>query len=121
MHETKDLNVRAIAIFGAVILGVGVLVHLAVAAQFFSYRRSAERQDPPPHPLAVRPAVPPAPRLEVAPHAALEALRRDEDALLKSYGWIDRPHGRVRIPLSRAMDLLEKRGLPVRPGQPPAD
>ncbi len=121
MHETKDLNVRAIALFGAAILVAGVVVHLAVAALFFAYRRSAERHDPPPHPLASTPALPPAPRLEVSPRAALDALRRDEDELLNTYGWVDRPHGRVRIPLSRAMELIEKRGLPVRSGQPPAD
>jgi hypothetical protein len=121
MHERKDLNVRAVAIFGAVLLGVGVLLHLALAGFFFGLRRALDRADAPAHPLAASPAPPPGPRLEVAPRAALEALRRDEDALLNSYGWVDRAQGRVRIPVSRAMELLESRGLPARPVQPPAD
>ena len=121
MHERKDLNVRAVGRFGAALLVVAVVVHLAVAALFFALRRSAERADAPPHPLAKSPAIPPEPRLEVAPRAALEALRREEDLLLNSVGWVDRPQGRVRIPVSRAMDLLEKRGLPVRSSHQPAD
>jgi len=121
MHEQKDLNVRAVAIFGGGLLVVAVLVHLGIAALFFAFRRSREQADLPPHPLAVSPAVPPAPRLEVAPPAALEALRRQEDELLKTYGWVDRARGRARIPITRAMELLESRGLPVRPSQPPAD
>jgi len=121
MHERKDLNVRAIAGFGAALLAVGILVHLAVGAQFFAYRRAEDRADTPPHPLATSPALPPPPRLEVAPRAALEALRREEEALLNSYGWVDRSQGRVRIHISRAMELLEMRGLPVRPGHPTAD
>src|SRR5881394_2555704 len=120
MHERKDLNVRAVAWFGAGLLVVALLVALAVAAQFFAYERAEKRADPPPHPLARSPALPPPPRLEVAPRAALEALRREEDALLTSYGWVDRNQGRARIPISRAMELLEKRGLPVRPGHPTA-
>ncbi len=121
MHERKDLNVRAVAWFGAGLLAVGVFIHLLVAGQFFAYRRAEERADPPPHPLATSPALPPSPRLEIAPREALEALRRDEDALLNSYGWVDRSQGRARVPISRAMELLEKRGLPVRPGHPTAD
>ena len=67
MHEQKDLNVRAVVWFGAALLTVGVLIHLAVGAQFFAYQRAEERTDPPPHPLAASPALPPPPRLEVAP------------------------------------------------------
>jgi hypothetical protein len=121
MHERKDLNVRVVAWFGAGLLVVAVLVHLVVGAQLFSYERAAKRADPPPHPLASSPELPPPPRLEVAPRAALEALRREEDALLESYGWVDRSQGRARIPISRAMELLEKRGFPVRPAHPTAD
>ena len=34
------------------------------------------------------------------------SLDRDSDAHLHTYGWIDRRHGVVRIPIDRAMDLL---------------
>lgn len=121
MHETRDLHVRPVVVFAAVLLLVGVVLHLVIAAFFDATRRSAERSDPPPHPLARTPAVPPAPRLEPAPRAALQALRQEENRLLLTYGWIDRAQGRVRIPISRALDLIEQKGLPVRPAPPPAD
>ena len=121
MHETKDLNVRGVVVFAVALLGVGVLIHVGIALLFGLYKRETDRVDRPPHPLAQTPAIPPAPRLEVAPRAALEALRREEEALLHSAGWVDRAQGRVRIPIGRALDLIEQRGLPVRPVPPPAD
>ncbi len=33
---------------------------------------------------------------------------------LNSYGWVDRKHGVIRIPIERAMDLVAQRGLPTR-------
>jgi hypothetical protein len=120
MHETKDLSVRGVVRFAAALLVVGVLLHAGIAVLFGVYKRETDRKDRPPHPLATT-APPPGPALEIAPRAALEALRREEDALLHSYGWVDRTQGRARIPIDRALDLIERRGLPVRPTPPPAD
>jgi len=46
---------------------------------------------------------------------ALKQLRATEDAILTTYGWVDREKGIVRIPIDRAIDLLATRGLPTRP------
>ena len=54
----------------------------------------------------------PEPRLIVTPAADLEELRAREDEELKSYAWIDRKSGIVRIPIERAMELIVQRGLP---------
>ena len=62
----------------------------------------------------------PAPNLQISPHDDLMALRARENAELNSYGWVDRPHGVVRIPIERAMDLIIARGLPARPPGAPA-
>ena len=65
--------------------------------------------------------LPPEPRLQLAPghqiHPLddLKRLRADEDALLHSYGWVDRNAGIVHIPIERAKELLVRRGLPVLP------
>ncbi|HEY4047790.1 MAG TPA: hypothetical protein VGM27_13085 [Acidobacteriaceae bacterium] len=42
-------------------------------------------------------------------------LHAREDLLLDHYSWIDRQQGKVRIPISRAMQLLAQYGLPVAP------
>ncbi|HVO69707.1 MAG TPA: hypothetical protein VMT24_06660 [Aggregatilineaceae bacterium] len=51
----------------------------------------------------------------VTPGEALKELRATEDALLTTYGWVDRKNGIVHIPIDRAIDLLAQRGLPTRP------
>lgn len=45
---------------------------------------------------------------------AFKQLRATEDAILTTYGWVDREKGVVRIPIDRAIDLLAQRGLPTR-------
>jgi hypothetical protein len=55
------------------------------------------------------------PVLEVHPKQALANLRSREDAALRGYGWIDRDHKVVRIPIDRATDILSQRGLPGWP------
>jgi len=62
------------------------------------------------------PSAPPAlsanaPRLEITPRDDLRRLQRSQDDFVSSYGWTDRSNGVVRIPVSRAMELLVQRGL----------
>jgi len=44
-------------------------------------------------------------------------LHAREDLLLDNYSWADRAHGKVRIPIERAMELIAQRGLPVAGAQ----
>jgi hypothetical protein len=70
----------------------------------------------PEYPLAAgqQTRVPPEPRLQTNPREDLRALRAREDAILNSYGWVDKKAGVVRIPIDEAIKLTVKRGLPVR-------
>lgn len=66
------------------------------------------------------PSAPPAlssnaPRLEITPREDLQRFERAEAELINSYGWADRNHGIVRIPVKQAMGLLAQRGLPGWP------
>lgn len=114
-HEQRDINFRYVGLFF-------VCLFLLLAASFLLmgglFRSLAEREQAlqgPPSPLAeARPEQPPEPRLQVAPRQELEELRRKEQERLKSYGWVDRSTGTIRIPIEDAMDLLAERGLPVR-------
>lgn len=56
---------------------------------------------------------PPAPALQVSTRADMDAYRSKENALLESYGWIDRDAEVVRIPIERAMELIAERGIPA--------
>lgn len=60
--------------------------------------------------------LPPLPRLQVEPVLELNQARDQQRSELDNYGWVDRGHGIVHIPIDRAMDLiLERGGLPARP------
>jgi hypothetical protein len=113
-REMSDVPVRPIATFavGLVMLTGMVLLLTGWLLNYFAARRA--EVDVPPSPLAVTQEKPPDPRLEVILDQVLREVRADEDALLHSYGWVDRQAGIIRIPIDRAMSLLTERGLPVR-------
>jgi hypothetical protein len=61
----------------------------------------------------------PTPRLETDDgNQDLADLHVRESLLLDNYSWVDRSHGKVRIPISTAMELIAKSGLPVIAGAP---
>lgn len=65
-----------------------------------------------------RPGAPPTP---TSPYTA-QALLPGEEAVLNSYGWVDRKAGIARIPINRAIAIVAAKGLPSRPTPtPPAD
>jgi hypothetical protein len=59
------------------------------------------------------------PRLQIDPAADFAAYRAAETRELESYGWIDRAHGIVRIPIDRAMRDVAAAGIKDWPGAAP--
>jgi hypothetical protein len=117
-HERRDVNVKGLLAFGAVLCVVIALTALGMDRLFRHYASSQ------PAGLAAReaaaPELPPEPRLEIDMHADLDQLRAHEDQVLHSYGWVDRRNGTVRIPIGRAMELILRQGLPVWQSAPAA-
>ncbi len=119
-HEKSDINVRAVTRFG-VGLGISAIASLALMGFVFTFfvRKEAASSPPAPQMHKLDPMKePPEPRLQTRPAPDLKAIRADEDALLNRYNWIDAQKGLVRIPVSRAMELVAKEGLPHREGKP---
>ena len=118
-HEERDVSlgpvVRGLAGLVVLLVMTGLLMRLV-----FGFLAEREAKDSPPaNPLAqsLGRQVPPEPRLQTDPLQDLQTLHAEEDAVLNSYGWVDRKAGAVRIPVQRAIELLAQRGLPAR--QPP--
>jgi hypothetical protein len=51
------------------------------------------------------------PQLQIDPAQDLAAYRAAQQRELTTYAWIDRAHGRVRIPIDRAMQDIARGGI----------
>ncbi len=115
-HEKTDALTRPIFRFAAG-MAVFIAVAMVITAILFSYfTKRANQIDALQSPLA-RQAPPPVlvgPKLQPDPPVDLKKLLHDEDAHLNSFGWVDQREGLVHIPIDEAIELMAKRGLPVR-------
>ena len=115
-YETRDASIPNLVKFA---IGLFVLLVVALWAMrgLFNYFRVEQTLGPPASPFVDTRPLPPLPRLQVAPARDWHELHASEDEMLSSYSWVDKQAGVVRIPISRAMDLLAQRGLPARTGK----
>lgn len=115
--EQSDLNVVAVGKFGIALLLV-ILAAMALLVGVFRYFQASEGG----RAVNVDPTtVFPHPQLQTTPIPDLKAVRAAEEQVLNSYGWVDQQKGIVRIPIARAMELVVRKGLPVRTAPPPDD
>jgi hypothetical protein len=119
-HEASDVAIRGIVRFG---IGLAVATVVVLVAMWGLFRVLLHREDRVDVPVPAMVAAslrrtPPEPRLEANPLEPRRRMRAREDAVLTTYGWVDRQTGVARIPIGRAMELLVKNGLP--PSKPVA-
>ena len=58
------------------------------------------------------------PKLVESEPRVLGEFRAQEDALLTSYGWVEKDKGLARIPIDAAMRIVAERGLPKFESKP---
>ena len=114
-HESRDINIRGVQSFAVGFLLLGAVVYFVVWV-FLGYLRRENAAGQLEYPLAVgqEDRLPPEPRLQTNPRQDMRDLRESEDERLKTYGWVDRNAGVVRIPIDEAIKLTLQRGLPSR-------
>lgn len=113
-HEPTDLSPEKIALF-ALALTAMIVAALVVTYVLFQHFLTVEmRTQTAPSPLAYTREPTPEPHLSANPGQDLKTMRAEEDKILKSYGWVDKEKGIVRIPIDRAIEILAQRGLPTR-------
>jgi hypothetical protein len=115
-HETSDANINGVLVFGIGLLISAAIIYLLVWLLFgyFASRQAASGGREFPLAAEQQNRLPPEPRLQTNPRQDLIDLRANEDAILNSYGWVDKTAGVVRIPIGEAMKLTVERGLPSR-------
>jgi hypothetical protein len=119
-YEKTDTGIGLI-IWGTVGLVILTAITLVIVWGIFNYFKHREELN---HralsPMASPSQLPPEPRLQIKSDEQIIHLRESEDHILSSYAWVDEKGGVVRVPIDRAMDLLIKKGLPVKGTAMPA-
>jgi hypothetical protein len=119
-YEKTDTGVGLI-IWGTVGLVILTAVSLVIVWGIFNYFKHREELS---HralsPMASPSQLPPEPRLQIKSDEQIIHLHESEDHILSSYAWVDQKGGVVRVPIDKAMDLLMKKGLPLRGTAAPA-
>ena len=118
-HETSDVNLGGVFVFALGLLVSGVIIFALIWMLFGFFAGQEAQRAVRQYPLAAgrQDRLPPGPRLQVNPREDLRELRAADDAVLNSYGWLDKANGIVRIPIDQAMKLTVQRGLPAREKQ----
>jgi hypothetical protein len=97
-------------LYGALAGGIAFFVAVSLVAIMAIYSRSLRGPSDAPRGGFADP------RLQIDPTADLAALRTVQERELSSYGWVDRRTGRVRIPISRAIQDVANTGIKDWPG-----
>jgi hypothetical protein len=116
-YEKTDAQAGPTYRAGLIILGVVFLTALVVVPLFRFFGRTEAREQEPAASLVKPDAAPAAafPKLVTSEPAALAAFRAQEDALLTTYGWVEKDRGVARMPVAEAMRIVAERGLPNFP------
>lgn len=117
-YEPRDVDSGGIGLVSATLV-LGLIFTSITCALYYQTIsvRTQRREGPLSVPVPERQTAFPRPELQARPSDDLAKLRRAEDTVLTSYGWIDPKAGVVRIPIERAMELTAQRGLPAGTAQ----
>jgi hypothetical protein len=124
--EHEDLSPSGPFYFLAGLALLGLVIYLIMFGMYRFLDSYERAHQPPLSPMATpqadtRTVTPentqtfPQPRLEENERMQLRPFIEEQDRKLATYDWVDKSKGIVRIPIDHAMDLIEQRGLPVRP------
>jgi hypothetical protein len=131
-YEKEDASARAVIKVGMVLGAATIFAAVFTLGVFklLAFREDKAQAATPDSPVWVRSSQPPEPRLQAtikeqngvltSPQVDLATLRREERALLGSYGWVDKQAGTVRIPIDDAMRLYAERGAQAEAQAPAA-
>jgi hypothetical protein len=121
-HEVRDVNIWAIGKVGLGLI-ITTIASVAIVWGMFAYLRVEYNAQPPERGIDVNAMKwPPKPNLQYNVDEARNQAeyRSTEQQTLNGYSWVDQQHTQVKIPISRAIDELVQKGLPVRSQAPGA-
>jgi hypothetical protein len=117
-HESSELKLRGLVIFGFALILLGVVVTF-ITGGFIDYFRGEEARLARLRPkrFADTRGQFPLPRLQGNPAKDTREFLAAEQAKLQEYGWSDAKAKVATIPIDRAIDLVLEKGLPTEKGE----
>ncbi len=106
-HEPADVTPRLAGSLALLAAGIAALLAFGVSVFFPAALVTPPRFDPA--------KVFPTPRLQSSPRSDMAKFRAQEMQRLTQYGWVDRAHGIVHIPIDAAMADVAHDGIPDWP------
>ena len=114
-YERTDAHAGASYRAGFAILAAMFLTALALVPMYRLLVRQENEGQPPPAEVVKTEMSEPVqsfPRLVTSEPRVLAEFRAQEEALLASYGWVEKDKGLARIPIDEAMRIVAEHGLP---------
>lgn len=123
-HEHSDVPVRPLFVLIVIFIVFAIVSHVGLYLLYKAFAKGERNRMDPPQTQVARPAtadVPqnqpllqPFPHGEVPPYQStpvtdLASMRESENAVLHTYGWVDKQHGVVRIPIDEAKKIFAAR------------
>ncbi|MBO0724567.1 MAG: hypothetical protein J2P52_03125 [Blastocatellia bacterium] len=126
--ESSAMSPKPVLLFLAVLFVATAFVFFVVKGLDWTFKKlelETASQGQPATQIQSGRQLPPEPLLQGAPGKddkptdlpldAMENLRKETDAKLNSYGWVDKPGEIAHIPINRAKDIIADKGLPSLP------
>lgn len=102
------MNPAYVLYFLSALVVMGIVIQVGLWWMFQKLEQEQAKREAPRTLVNVE-APTPEPRLQINPQGDLDELRRQENEILTTYGWIDREKGTARIPIDRAMQIFLER------------
>lgn len=113
LYEAEDASVREV-IWTGIGVALGVAIVCVIVWGLFNALKVQSATQHTFSPMQEPRQYPPEPRLQEHPEVELHNLRKHEDDVLNTYGWVDKNAGTVHIPIYEAINQVAQRGLPAR-------
>ena len=114
-YERSDADAGGTYRAGLAILAAMVLTAIGLVPMYRLLARQESKAQPPPAEVVKTEMSEPLrsfPRLVTSEPFVLAEFRAREEALLTSYGWVEKDKGLARIPIDEAMRIVAEHGLP---------
>jgi hypothetical protein len=108
-HQGADVKFAPVKWTVIVFVLILAVIHLGVWSLYQYARDVDQSRDVRRTFVEAVPPSPPEPRLQVDPKVDLQEYLRQEQQILKTYGWVSRGQGQVHIPIERAMEMVVER------------